>query len=212
MITQLDLDGMTHAQKDALILSLVARLDDALKRIAEFGAHIDVLTRPLKTPDNSSVPPSRGHKPGRAVQALLRKRRGRPGVARSLAANPDCVVEARLDACPSCQASFPATAQTLQGVYDRIELPPVRPCVTRVRLFGERCPCCRTHAMATAPAGLEPGSPFGRSVEAMVVYLHYAHAIGLERLRAVMAELLGLQIGHPRWTWAQMASRHRWLN
>jgi len=49
-------------------------------------------------------------------------------------------------------------------------------------------------ATATAPAGLEPGSPFGGSIEAMVVYLHYAHAIGLERLRALMGEVFGLQV------------------
>ena len=48
--------------------------------------------------------------------------------------------------------------------------------------------------MAPAPAGLEPGSPFGHSIEAMAVYLHYAHAIGLERLRALMGEVFGLSI------------------
>ena len=194
MITQPDLDGMSHAQKDALILSLVAGLDDALSRIAELEAHVAELIRPPTTPDNSSLPPSRGHKPDRSVQTLLRKRRGRPGVARALAENPDRVVDAHVDACPSCQASFPAEGQTAQSVYDRIELPPIQPHVTRVRLFGGRCLCCATRAMAPAPAGLEPGSPFGRSVEAMVVYLHYAHAIGLERLRAVMAELFSLSV------------------
>ena len=61
-------------------------------------------------------------------------------------------------------------------VYDRIELPPVRPDVTRVRLFGGRCACCGERAMAPAPDGLEPGSPFGKSIEALVVYLHYAQA------------------------------------
>jgi len=35
---------------------------------------------------------------------------------------------------------------------------------------------------------------FGRSIEAMVVYLHYAQAIGLERLRAVLGEIFGLSI------------------
>jgi len=79
-------------------------------------------------------------------------------------------------------------------VYDRIELPPVRPDVTRVRLFGGRCSCCGERAIAPAPAGLEPGSPFGRSTEALVVYLHYAQAIGLERLRLLMGEVFGLSI------------------
>ena len=131
MITQHELDAMGHAQKDALILSLVARLDDALSRIADLEARIAELTRPSRTPDNSSVPPSRGHKPDRSVQALLRKRRGRPGVARALTENPDRVVDVHIDACPSCQASFPAEGQTAQSIYDRIELPPVqRSCPT----------------------------------------------------------------------------------
>ena len=108
--------------------------------------------------------------------------------------NPDRVVEAKLDACPTCAAAFPGEAQSPQQVYDRIEIPPVRPDVTRVRLFGGRCACCGQRATAAAPAGLEPGSPFGRSVEALAIYLHYAHAVGLERLRLLMAEVFGLGI------------------
>ena len=80
---------------------------------------------------------------------------------------------------------FPDASQTLQQVYERIELPPVRPDVTQVRLFGGRCACCGDRVTATAPAGLQPGSPFGETIAAMVVYLHYAHAIGMERLVAV---------------------------
>jgi len=73
-------------------------------------------------------------------------------------------------------------------------LPPVRPDVTQVRLFGGRCACCGERVTAEAPPGLEPGSPFGQSIAAMVVYLHYAHAISLERLAALMDELFGLSI------------------
>jgi transposase len=193
----IDLAAMTEAEKDALILSLlplVQQLKDALAEIALLKARIEELTRPPKTPDNSSTPPSKSAKPDRSVQKELRRRRGRPGVTRALTENPDRIVQAHLEACPSCQADFPAGAQTPQSVYDRIELPPVRPHVTRVQLFGGRCACCGVRATAAAPEGLEGGSPFGRSIEAMVVYLHYAHAIGLERLRALMGEVFGLSI------------------
>ena len=100
-------------------------------------------------------------------------------------------MDARLDSCPHCAAGFPAEQQTPQQVYDRIELPPIKPDVTRVRLFGGRCACC---GAALAPSGLEPGSPFGQSIAALVVYLHYAHAIGLERLAALMGEMFALTI------------------
>jgi transposase len=108
--------------------------------------------------------------------------------------NPDRVVEARLSVCPKCQAVFPDAAQTPQQVYERIELPPIKPDVTQVRLFGGRCVCCGERVTAEAPAGLEPGSPFGRSIAAMVVYLHYAHAIGMERLATLMDELFSLSL------------------
>jgi transposase len=115
-------------------------------------------------------------------------------VGRALHPNPDRVIDARLAACPKCEAAFPEASQTPQQVYERIELPPVRPDVTQVRLFGGRCACCGERVTAEAPAGLEQGSPFGRSIAAMVVYLHYAHAIGMERLAVLMDELFGLSI------------------
>ena len=191
-----DLSTLSHAQKDALIrklLPLVAQLEGAVVRIAQLEARIAELERPPKTPANSSTPPSKAAKPARPPSKNP-NRRTRPGSARSLAENPDRTVEAHLAACPHCQADFPAARQTPQEVYDRIELPPVKPDVTRVHLFGGRCGCCGQRATASAPSGLEPGSPFGRSVEAMVIYLHYAQAIGLERLRAVMSEIFGLSI------------------
>ena len=115
-------------------------------------------------------------------------------MGRTLHPNPDRVIDARLIACPNCEAAFPETAQTPQQVYERIELPPIRPDVTQVRLFGGRCACCGERVTATAPAGLEPGSPFGQSIAALVVYLHYAHAIGMERLATLMDEIFSLSI------------------
>ena len=66
--------------------------------------------------------------------------------------------------------------------------------MTQIRLFGGRCACCGERVTAEAPAGLEQGSPFGHSIAAMVVYLHYAHAIGMERLALLMNELFSLSI------------------
>lgn len=196
MTHDIDLSTLSHAEKDALILSLlplVGQLEAALARIAELEKRLAVFERPTKTPDNSSLPPSKGQKPDRSIgDKPLRK--SRPGVGRALEPNPDRIVEARLDACPHCAAAFPAEQQTPQQVYDRIELPPTKPDVTRVRLFGGNCTCCGARATARAPSGLEPGSPFGQSIAVMVVYLHYAQAIGLERLAALMGEMFALAI------------------
>jgi transposase len=197
-----DLSKLSHAEKDALILALVAQLATAHERIAaqdariaDLEARLDELTRPPKPPDNSSKPPSQGQKQDRPAPGAARPvRKSRPGVGRALHPNPDRVVDARLVACPKCQAAFPEAAQTPQQVYERIELPPINPDVTQVRLFGGRCACCGERVAAAAPVGLEPGSPFGQSIAALVVYLHYAHAIGMERLATLMDEIFALSI------------------
>jgi transposase len=192
----IDLSTLSHAEKDELIRSLLplaGQLEAALARIAELEKRLAALERPAKTPDNSSMAPSKAPKPDRPAGDKP-PRKSRPGVGRALEPNPDRIVEARLDACPHCAAAFPAERQTPQQVYDRIELPPIKPEVTRVRLFGGSCACCGARVTAPAPSGLEPGSPFGQSIAALVVYLHYAHAIGLERLAALMGEMFALTI------------------
>jgi transposase len=189
-----DLTRLSSAEKDGLILALFAQLAAAHEKITALEARIDELTRPPKTPDNSSKPPSQGQKPNRPEGEARPPRKSRPGVGRTLHPNPDRVIDARLTACPKCEAAFPDASQTPQQVYERIELPPVRPDVTQVRLFGGRCACCGERVTAEAPPGLEQGSPFGQSIAAMVVYLHYAHAIGMERLATLMDELFGLSI------------------
>ncbi len=197
MTPAFDLSKLTVAEKDALILSLlplIGQLEAALARIADLEARLAKFEAPPRTPDNSSLPPSKGQKTDSPAVGPKPPRKGRPGVARTLEPNPDRVVEARLDACPHCAAAFPEERQAPAHVYDRIEMPPIKPDVTRVQLFGGRCACCGERAVASAPAGLEPGSPFGKSIEALVIYLHYAQAIGLERLRLVLAEIFGLSI------------------
>ena len=193
MIDAPDLTKLSHAEKDALILALLRQLAAAEARIATLEARLAELTGPAKTPDNSSKPPSQGQKPDRPA-ADQPPRKSRPGVGRALHPNPDRVVEARLTACPNCAAAFPEALQTAQQVYECIELPPIKPDVTQIRLYGGRCACCSVRVTADAPAGLERGSPFGQSIAALVVYLHYAHAIGMERLATLMDELFSLSI------------------
>ena len=175
-----DLTKLSSTEKDGLVLALFAQLAAAHEKITTLEARIDELTRPPKTPDNSSKPPSQGQKPDRLEPGGERPpRKSRPGVGRTLHPNPD-PIDARLTSCPKCKAASPDRSQTPQQVYERIELPPIRPDVTQVRLFGGRCVCCGEQVTANAPTGLERGSPFGHSIAAMVVYLHYAHAIGME--------------------------------
>ena len=57
-----DFNDLSHAEKDALIRALWQRLEAAEQRIAELEAR---LGEPSKTPNNSSLPPSKGQKPNK---------------------------------------------------------------------------------------------------------------------------------------------------
>ena len=162
-------------------------------RVAELEAK---LNRPAKTPDNSSVPPSRGQKANRPVGEERKKRTkaSHPGVGRTLCETPDQTHEAIATACPHCAAPVTADDQSLQQVYDRIEIPPIKPVVTRVERHGGVCPCCREKFLAPVPKGLEPGSPFGSSVVSLAVAFHHNQAISFERLAALFREIFGLEI------------------
>ena len=137
-MTQLpDLSRLSHDEKDALILALWAQVQLLTARVAELEAKLGV---PPKTPDNSSVPPSKGHKPNRAKKAKRSGPRqgslGRTGGGRALAANPDEVVTARPVRCAHCQAALGEDDQLLHGRYDKIDLPKVAPVVTRVEHYA----------------------------------------------------------------------------
>ena len=186
-----DLSKLPEAEKDALILVLMERLEAAERRIAELEAK---LGGPTKTPDNSSVPPSRGQKADTPAQAKRPRRPRGPGTSRRLTLEPDREVTFKADRCPHCASALDDADQVLTGTYDRIEVPEIRPDVTRVHQYGGTCPCCRGHFTAATEPGLEPGSPFGRSVEALVIQLHTVHAIGYRRLSGLLAEVFGLSI------------------
>ena len=94
--------------------------------------------------EQNALPPSKGQKSDQPTDGPKPPRKSHPGFGRALEPTPDRIVDARLDACPHCAAAWADAAQTLQQVYDRIEMPVlgldprIRPDVTRVRLFGAR--------------------------------------------------------------------------
>lgn len=198
MNTDLDLSKLSHAEKDALILALLARLDEAHKLIDELRARIDDLTRPDKTPDNSSVPPSKGQKPNRPEKTRREGPRegslGRKGGGRALAQTPDETVIAKPARCRHCQAAFADADHALDARYDKVELPKVKPVITRVERYAGHCRCCGATTLAAVPDGLEPGTPFSVNIVALAMYLRFVHAISYKRLSRLMLDLYGLAI------------------
>src|SRR3982751_2632198 len=190
-----DLSLLSHAEKDALIHTLWAQVQALTARVVELEAKLDL---PPKTPDNSSLPPSRGKKPNREDQPARTGPRqgslGRQGGGRRLAETPDETVTARPSRCAHCQAALAEADLTLTARFDKVDLPKVAPVVTRVERYAGHCRCCGGTTFAPPPEGLEPGTPFSLSIVALAMYLRFVHHVSYRRLSRLLLELFGLAI------------------
>ena len=173
----------------ARVNELVAQNKALLVRIAELEAGHG---KPPKTPDNSSLPPSRGQK-GNVAEPVKKARKGRPGAARALAENPDATRDIYAERCV-CGAALAEADQELARAWDHVDLPPIKPITTRINLFRAMCPCCKARVTAQASADMPEGSPFGPGIKAVVAYLHGCQMVGFKRLTELCEGLFGLTI------------------
>jgi transposase len=182
-----DLNQLTNEAKDTLIVTLWGELQTLRQK------------KPKKTSKNSSLPPAQGFKAEvkpeeKENQGKRKSSIGREGGGRPLSENPDKIIKATVKTCHSCQEVLGATFQTLVQRYDKIDIPPIQPIVTRVEQYGCHCPKCGQHQIATVPVGMEPGSPFGNRIAALVTTLRYNHAISYARMQQLLSEVFGLEI------------------
>jgi len=184
------LDSLSKQELIALVLAQQEQIRLLMARVAELEARLNL---PPKTPSNSSLPPSKGQKANRPEKAK-KERKGRPGVARKLAENPDYIRDVFADACLECGKAALRGDQPLVYAYDHIDLPEIKPVVTRVNIHSGACHHCGKRITGTPPAGMAPGSPFGPGIAALAIYLHTRHMVSYSRLVEMFKGLFGLEI------------------
>jgi transposase len=137
-----DIPSLSAAEKDALITTLLARVEALVSRVtalesevvelrAENAALRAKLRLPPKTPSNSSTPPSQGHKAngdgangdGKAKP----KGKVHAGAHRPLHPNPTRRREMLAERCGHCHADVSGVFQEAVHAYDRIEIPEIVP-------------------------------------------------------------------------------------
>src|SRR6266446_2793344 len=82
-------------------------------------------------------------------------------IALGLAPNPDRIIESVAERCPHCEHTLTAADQSGFHAYDHVELPPIRPVITRIHRHRGICPSCRRGFSAPLRAA---GAVAGRSV------------------------------------------------
>jgi len=205
MIFDADLEGASRGDLKALVGILRRQVEQLEKRVVEQDRRIAELearlNEPPKNSGNSSVPPSKGFKANKnnankAERTGLRAGSvGRKGTARPLAENPDKIMRVMAKNCCQCHGELSEADQTLHHAYDKVDIPPIRPIVTRVEIYEGICACCAVKTRPSAvPEGMEQGSPFSLNIVAMALYLRFIHAISYERLARLFHDLFGLAI------------------
>jgi transposase len=200
------------------LLELVRRQQEALaereaaierrdEKIRELEDELAQFRRPAKTPENSSVPPSRAQKTNRvAGRRKLGPKRGHIGVSRARS-EPDVVVECRPRTCAGCGQELPQTGGRRTGRSQVVELPVLAPVVIEAWQYTVACGRCGEQTAGTYPAGLEPRRTFGPGVEALLSYFHERHHVGYERLVEVCRDVFGLAISEG----GVENALHRWV-
>ena len=184
-----DLKELSDEAKDALIVAMWEELQKL--RLAQ-------VKKPKKTAKNSSLPPAKGFKAQVNSKKPSEGKRagsiGREGGGRPLSEHPDQIITAAVKSCTGCGTEIESSLQQLMQRYDKIDLPPIEPIVTRVERYGCTCPNCGEQQIASVPVGMEPGSPFGNRIAALVTTLRYGHGISYNRMQKLMGEVFGLEI------------------
>lgn len=185
--------GLSEAEKDSLLTAQQDMIERLVARISELEA---LVGKPRKTSSNSHTPPSKdgfgkGKKRHKGAAGI---RPSREGKSRPLTETPDKTERVVASDCGHCGTDVSGQPQRCRHRYDHIDLPPIRPIVTRVELYGGRCRGCGRRYRADAPAGMAPGTPFGPGIGALLTYLHHSHHVSFERMARVCAEVFGLTI------------------
>src|SRR3954454_3444084 len=120
---------LVHRQQEALAEreAAIERRDEKIRAPEE---ELSQFRRPVKTPENSSVPPSRGQKANR-VERRGRKpgpKRGHVGASR-MRSEPEVVVECRPHACDGCGEPLPETGGRRVVRSQVTDLPSIAPVV-----------------------------------------------------------------------------------
>ena len=190
-----ELAGLSREELLELVHRQQAELAERDGKIRDLEEELAQFRQPAKTPENSSVPPSRGQKANRGAgrRRKLGPKRGHVGVSR-VRSEPDVVLECRASICTGCGEALPQTGGRQVGRSQVTDLPPVVPVAIEARLYAVTCAQCGEQTVGSYPAGLEPHRTFGPGIEALLSYFHERHHVSYERLVEICRDVFGLAI------------------
>jgi transposase len=184
---------------DALIATLLARIEQLEKRVRELEARLG------QNSSNSSTPPSQNplHAPKPAAKKRSKRKRGgqhgHQGHHR-VRLDPSRVrhvIPLLPTRCQKCQAALPAVAQPgdPEPAWHQVcELPRMPVVVTEFQGHARACPRCRHVSREAIPKEIAADS-FGPRLQAALSYLAGCQHVGKRGLEEVVETIFGVPVG-----------------
>jgi transposase len=179
---ELNLLLMSHEEKNKLILDLL-RENQSLKDYIK-----EIESKPKKDSNNSSSPPSTDKKGN--IEKIISKRKGSHNLGgRELSDNPDKVLDLKPIVCESCHHDLSLENFKLKYSFDKIELPKIKPIITRVHKYSCICSfCCKENQLDSS------NETFSEQIKEILFYLHYEQYVSYERMTKFMKEVFSIDI------------------
>jgi transposase len=199
-----DFKSLSHAELVQLCQAFWQELQTLTKRVERLEAENQAFkasgAKIRKTSLNSSIPPSKDQKQNNKVieetpsETPSKRRYSHTNGGRPLNPNPDQHIQLRPDTCQHCGAFLLDGVERVEAVYDKIELPTIKPITTRVTRITCQCNTCQHITRAPEVPGLENNGIFGSSIQTLITHARFTQAIGLHRLSLFCKEVLNLEI------------------
>jgi transposase len=131
-----DIKQLDAEAKDALIVALWEEVQKL---------RLQLVKKPKKTSKNSSLPPAKGFKAqvkSKDKESKVKRAGsiGREGGGRPLSEHPDQIITAKINSCQGCGTKLALSLQQLIQRYEKIDIPPIQPVVTRADFAQSLCP------------------------------------------------------------------------
>jgi transposase len=151
------------------------------------------LNQPVKTSENSSIPPSSQVKASTLPRQRASTPRARVGKSRCRQM-PDRQVACEAEPCQQCGADLQHSRRREIGRQQVVELPPQRALVVELVRYRRTCACghCQDDHY---PAGYDaPHQVFGPRLHALITYFNGTHHIAQDRLQHLLLDVFGVEM------------------
>jgi transposase len=190
--SQTELDRMSHAEKDALIMKLFDLLESLEKRLGAIERKVEKNSRNSGKPPSSDGLKRQAAEPREPGAKPNVGQPGHPGVTRAWTETPDRIKALWPEGNCGCGRALAEQPGRVGECRQQIEIPEPQVEVIEYRQMVITCACGCEHR-GLFPFGVGPHVSYGARLKAYAVGLVEGHFVGLSRTADIVADQYGVK-------------------